>query len=291
MKAKNLSLMPVLIIFILFGIVPVFYSGFMSFQGIWLKTPWLNKSFVYFDNYRLILTDPQCYQALWHTLGFVLITLGIEVSAGFCLAYALFRATMGKHYLIQLGLFLPLATPAVLSAQMWRLFFHDSQGLLNRVLEHLHMISQQIPWLSEPVLAWFTIGVAELWKVTPFVTVVLLSSLLNIPRQTWEAAYLDGAKGWKCIRFIAIPLIRKTILVIILFRMLDAIRVFDLVYVMTQGGPGGATDVLGLFVYRALFSEMAMGKASAASIIMIGLAGVLALIIFLVYRKYTKDYE
>ena len=291
MKKANIHLLPPLIILLALGIAPLIFSSIMSFQGIWLKTPWLNKSFVFLDNFSQVLKEPQFLRALIHTSLFVWITLTIEMIIGFLLAYFLYHAMMGKNYIVQLGLFLPLATPAVLSAQMWRLFFHDANGVLNQMLGRLGLITDHIPWLSEPMLAWFAIGIAELWKVTPFVTVIFLASLLTIPKETWEAASIDGAKGWSLMRFIAIPIIRTSILVVALFRLLDGIRVFDLIYVLTQGGPGGSTDVLGLFVYRNLFSEMALGKGSAAALMMLLLACLFTICIFLIFKKYNRRYE
>lgn len=279
-KYANLGLLPAAAILATVGLAPLVVTCVAGFHKLNLKTPWMNRAFAGFDNYVRLALDGEFWRCTLHTAVFVTVTLALEIVAGFWIAYALYRSGLGRRFWCQIALFLPLATPSILSGQMWRIFFHDADGIANLGLLRLGFVSGPVPWLSDPGLAWLAIGIAEVWKIIPFVTVLFLAALVRIPREIWEAAQLDGVRWSSGARHIALPLVRPTLVVIMLFRILDGIRVFDVIYILTQGGPGGATDVLGLYVYRTQFSDLDIGLGCAASVAMLLMAGAAALAVW-----------
>ena len=156
--------------------------------------------------------------------------------------------------LVRAIVLIPWAIPTVVSSQMWRFIFNDRYGLFNFILFGAD-VSRYLAPLADPTLAPMAIIVAEVWKTAPFVALILLAGLQIIPDDLYEAASIDGANPWQKFRHVTLPLIRPALLLALLFRTIDALRVFDLVFVMTQGGPADATNVLSFYGYKKTFAE------------------------------------
>ncbi|HEY7675563.1 MAG TPA: sugar ABC transporter permease, partial [Candidatus Methylomirabilis sp.] len=158
--------------------------------------------------------------------------------------------------------------PTVVSALMWGWIFHDRYGIANRLLMDLGLLDAPLVWLGTPGTAFLAAVVADVWKATPYVALILLAGLQGIGEDVVEAARLDGAAGLAFLLRIVLPILRPALAVALLFRALDAFRVFDVIYVLTRGGPGGATETLALLAYQTLFQDLDFGRGAALSVIL-----------------------
>ena len=160
---------------------------------------------------------------------------------------------------------IPWAIPTVVASQMWRFIFNDQYGLANLILFG-DRVSEYIPWLAYPGLAFVAIVLADVWKTASFAGLLVLAGLQVIPEDVYDASRIDGANAWQRFWNITLPLLRPALLTALLFRTMDAFRVFDLVFVMTQGGPGDATQVIQFYGYKTLFTEGRVGYGTAISV-------------------------
>jgi ABC-type sugar transport system permease subunit len=242
-----------------------------------LRMPWLGRPFVGLANYRDAIADPRFRTALVHTVVFVAITLTLELAGGLLLALVMRHAKRGRTALRVLVL-LPWAIPTAASALVWRFLFDSQAGLVNELLIAAHVLHAPRVWLADPILAWVAIVVADVWKSTPFVALLLLAGLQNIDDALYDAARVDGARPWREFVEITLPLLAPAIVVALAFRALDAFRVFDLIYVLTGGGPGTATESVSLYTFSALLQKLRFGYASALSVIVFAGTFILGLI-------------
>jgi ABC-type sugar transport system permease subunit len=231
-----------------------------------LRMPWLGRPFVGAGNYREALSDPRFWSALAHTGFFTGITVTLELGLGLILALAMNRATRGRT-LIRAAVLVPWAIPTVVSALLWRFIFDDQAGVVNAVLSGVGLTREPIVWFIHSDLAWVPVIVSDVWKTTPFVALLLLAGLQNIDAGLYEAARIDGASAWQQFRHVTLPLLKPAILVALVFRTLDSFRVFDLIYVLTGGGPGTSTEPIALYTFNSLLQNLRFGYGSALSVI------------------------
>jgi ABC-type sugar transport system permease subunit len=231
-----------------------------------LRMPWLGRPFVGFANYRDAFADPRFHSAMTHTVLFVLVSVALELAGGLVMALVMHHATRGRAALRVLVL-LPWAIPTAASALVWRFLFDSQAGLVNAILVGAHVMDAPRVWLVDPTLAWIPILAADIWKSTPFVALLLLAGLQSIDESLYDAARIDGARPWREFLEITLPLLKPAIVVALAFRALDAFRVFDLIYVLTGGGPGTATESVSLYTFSALLQMLRFGYASALSVI------------------------
>lgn len=240
-----------------------------------------NTKFVGLHNYIHVINSSQFQSALWNTTGFVITTIILELVIGFSVALVLNRYLPGTKF-FRLIFTLPLMIAPVVSGLQWRWLFADQYGIINYLLS---LIGIKGPlWLASPWGAKSAVLIANVWLATPFVILVLLAALGSLPEELYEAARLDGANSFQVFRYITLPQLRPAILLILVVRLSDAFRVFDIVYIITQGGPGGSTEVLSSFIYKYTFSNLDFGGGAAASFIVMILIGIFSLIIFRVLR-------
>jgi multiple sugar transport system permease protein len=183
---------------------------------------------------------------------------------------------------------IPWAIPTVVASQMWRFIFNDRYGLFNFVTFGTRTDLYLAP-LADPLMAPVTIMVADVWKTSSFAALIILAGLQTIPRDLYEAASVDGAGGWQKFRLITLPLIKPALLLALLFRTIDALIVFDLVFVMTQGGPADATNVLQFYGYKKSFGEGMIGYGSAIAVLVFAMALVLSLVYVRVLGARTLE--
>jgi ABC-type sugar transport system permease subunit len=229
-----------------------------------LRLPWLGTPFVGSANFTEALQDPRFGEAVTHTVAFALVSVPIELALGLALALVMQHAAVGRG-LVRTTALLPWAIPTVVAALVWRFLFETQVGVLEA-------------WLTGPVTAWIPIVVADVWKTTPFVAVLLLAGLQTIDQELYEAARMDGAGALRRFGSVTLPLLRPALIVAGTFRILDALRLFDLPYVLTGGGPGTATEPLSLYAYIALMQRLRFGYGSALSISVFALAFAVALL-------------
>jgi multiple sugar transport system permease protein len=268
-------LVPVIAVLLLFIAAPIVHSFFLSFHRIIIGLPQLKTPFVGLDNYRELLNDPVARHSFWVTIIFVGTTTFFELLIGILLALLVHHRFPGRGAL-RACVLIPWAIPTVVSAQMWRFLFNDAYGVINYAIFGAN-ISHYIPWLALPPTALLSIVVADIWKTSSFAALLILAGLQVIPEELYQAAKVDGAVVWQRFLHITLPLIRPALLVALLFRTIDAFRVFDLAFVMTQGGPADATNVLQLYGYKKMFVEGWMGYGSAISVCIFIMVLVLAI--------------
>jgi len=235
----------------LFTFFPIFESFRLSFYRMILTLPWLGQKWVGWENYTDLWTDPVAMQSLNTTLIFVAVTIPLELLFGLGMALVMNEAFSGRG-LLRAVVLIPWAIPTVVSSQMWRFIFNDRYGLFNFVLFGDDTSRYYAP-MADPQLSLIAIMVAEVWKTTPFPALIILAGLQSIPDELYEAASIDGATAWQKFRHLTLPLVTPALLLALLFRTIDALRVFDLVFVMTQGGPADATNVLQFYGYKIVF--------------------------------------
>jgi multiple sugar transport system permease protein len=275
-RAASWFLLPSFCFVALFSIYPIVESLRLSFYRMILTLPWLGQRMVGWENYADLATDPVARDALVTTLLFIGVTIPLELLFGTGIALVLNEVFRGRG-LLRAVVLIPWAVPTVVASQMWRFIFNDRYGLANFMLFGADTSSYLAP-LADPYLALTAIMIAEVWKTTPFAALIILAGLQSIPDDLYEAAGVDGATPWQKFRHVTLPLLKPALLLALLFRTVDSLRVFDLVYVMTQGGPADATNVLQFYGYKKTFAEGMIGYGSAIAVSVFLLSLALALI-------------
>jgi multiple sugar transport system permease protein len=256
---------PALFIVAVFAFYPIFFSFFLSLHRIVLGMPSLGEPFVGFENYRELLHDRVAIKSLMNTFIFVFSTTFFEILFGLGMALIINKSFRGRG-LVRAAVLIPWAIPTVVSSQMWRFIYNDKYGLLNYLFFGTAE-SKYRAWLADPLFAFIGVIVADIWKASSFAALLILAGLQTIPDDLYEAARIDGADAWQRFRSITAPLVKPAILIALLFRTMDGFRVFDLIFVMTQGGPADSTNVLQFYGYKKIFAEGLMGYGSAVSVV------------------------
>ncbi|HYU36164.1 MAG TPA: sugar ABC transporter permease [Thermoanaerobaculia bacterium] len=259
------------------GVFPVGWTVWESLHRHDLRMPWLGRPFVGFANYMEIAGDGRFWGAMLHTALFTAVSVALELGLGLFLALALNRAFRGRG-LVRAAVLVPWSIPTVVAALLWRFLFDTRAGIANATLIKLGILDEPVVWLVRAATAWVPVVLADVWKTTPFVALLLLAGLQNIDPALSEAAAVDGAGAWRQLWHVTLPLLRPALAVALVFRSLDAFRVFDLIYVLTGGGPGTATEPIALYAFNALFSNLRFGYGAALSVIVFLVTLLLALL-------------
>lgn len=231
------------------------------------------RSFVGIRNYSYLLTDPFFLQSVRNTVVFSIVSTISQVSLGLLFALLLNKPFAGRSLVIPLIVF-PMIISTMVVSSIWRAWFHYDYGFLNNLLATLGL--ERVAWLFDPGLALYSIALVDLWQWTPMAFLILLAGLQSIPKEVHEAASLDGASGLSGLVHVTLPLLRGHLYLALLLRTVDTLKIFDKVYALTGGGPGLATETITTYIYREGFKFFSLGSASAASIVMLLLTGVLA---------------
>ena len=266
--------LPALSVIAVVAVFPIVWTFWESLHQHDLRMPWLGRPFIGGGNYVALAGDSRVWEALGRTGVFVAVTLALELAAGLLLAVALDRISRARG-LVRTAVLLPWAVPTVVVALVWRFIFESPDGLATALVTAAGF--QAPTWFADAVGAWVPLILADAWKTTPFVAILLLAGLQTIDGALYEAARMDGAGAWRQFTHITLPLLRPALLVAALFRALDAFRVFDLVYVMTGGGPGTATEPIALLTFTTLLQNLEFGRGAALSIVVFVLAFLFAL--------------
>jgi ABC-type sugar transport system permease subunit len=258
----------------LIAVFPILWTFWESLHLHDLRMPWLGRPFVGGLNYAEALSDPRLRDAAAHTAFFAAVTVTLELVGGLALALLLHGAIRARG-LARTAALLPWAVPTVVVALIWRFMFESPFGLATTMAAQAGI--EAPTWFASATAAWIPLLAADVWKMTPFVAILLLAGLQQIDPALYEAAAMDGAGAARAFREITLPLLRPALVVALLFRTLDAIRVFDVIYVMTGGGPGSATESIAVLTFTTLLQNLRFGYASALSIIVFVAAFVFAL--------------
>ena len=256
---------PGLLVLTLVVVFPIGSALFTSLYDYTLIAP-NYESFVGLDNFRHALGDDLFGHALLVTLWFVLAVVALEFVIGFSVALALNTVRRGKslYYLI---LLLPLLMNPVVVGLIWRMLLHPQLGIVNYVLSLAGIPA--VNWLGDVKTAFWTVVLVDVWHQVSFMSVLLLAGLAALPREPFEAARVDGASLLQTFCSITLPLMRPVIMVTLLIRLIFAVKTYDLIYIMTRGGPGDATDLVSYYIYRSAFVGLNIGQASAMSVLLL----------------------
>ena len=265
---------PACVILLITFVVPLIYAFIISISDS--DTVISNQiRIVGLDNYIAVLGNNRFQVAFFHTCFFVVTTILLEFIIGFAVSLLLYTEVKGSR-IFRLIFAIPLMVAPVVSGLQWRWLFADQYGIINHIL---NLIGVDAPmWFTQGNTAWVTIIVANLWLAAPFVILVLLAGLGGLPEELNEAAAIDGAGRWQIFTKVILPQLKPTILVILVIRLTEAFRIYDLIYILTGGGPGGSTEVLSTYIYKRIFTDWQFGQGSAASFIVMLLIGVISLI-------------
>lgn len=249
---------PALVILFLITIYPIFYVFYLSLHRRFLIFE-ISK-FVGFENYLFLLKDERFWNALLNTIYFTAVSVSLELLLGLSIAILLNRSFETRG-LIRAVVLIPWIIPTVVSAKMWEWIYNTDFGVLN------YLFGSKINWIGTPFLAINAAVFMDVWKTVPFVTILLIAGLQIIPKELYQAAKVDGADSWSIFRKITLPLLKPVILIALIFRTLDAFRVFDAIYVLTGGGPANTTETLSIYAYKVLFQTLQFGYGSALSVV------------------------
>jgi multiple sugar transport system permease protein len=241
--------------------------------------------FVGLGNYRRTLASPDFWSAVRRTTYFTLVSTFLELGFGIMLGLLLNVQFRGR-WLLRSIVVLPWALPTIVNGTMWRWIFNPEYGALNALLTQLHLLSHYRSWLGSPFLALNMVILADVWKNTPLAAFLVLAGLQTIPRELFEAARVDGASAIRIFFTVTLPLLTSTILVILVVRTIEAFKVFDIIYVMTRGGPANGTQTVAYYAYLQAFSNQLFGYgASLAYIMALFILGFAVLYIRLLRRE------
>jgi ABC-type sugar transport system permease subunit len=268
-----LFLSPTLIIFSTFILFPVFFSFYLSFQQWNMFST--ETAYVGFDNYIRLLQNPDFWQVLKNTAIYTIGTVPLNMAMALAVAYVLNKKIAGKKFL-RTAFFAPVIISPVAAAVIWRWIYDPNFGLMNYAMDFIGI--DAINWLNDPTAAMIALIIMGVWKTFGINMVLFAAGLEGIPEQYYEAAEIDGASRWSKFWNITVPLLTPTTFFIMVMSMITSFQVFDIVYVLTQGGPLGSTKVLVFYVYEQAFQFFEMGYASAISYFLFALLFILTMI-------------
>lgn len=283
-RSGFIFLLPALLILLVVIAYPIIDSLWISLHHWSLLTN--VEHWVGINNFLDLLTGPELPNSLAITAVYTGGGVAIQLVLGLGLA-VLVRAGLGRHLRgfagIRVFLLVPMLVPPLLWGFYFRSFFSPQFGLFNQVLGSLGL--PQVLWVGDSHFALWSLMLADTWQWTPFIFTILVAGLLALPRDLGEAAQLDGANAWQVFRFVDLPLLTPVILVAVLLRVIDSIQYLDLVYVITQGGPGTSTDLLNFFAFRTGFRAFQMGQAAAIAYMVLAVTMAVSIVLVRLLRQ------
>ncbi len=262
----------VMLFVVLYPILQALYDSLFKYR---LTAP-DDREFVGLGNYGVILSDPVFWKDLGVTLLITVVTVVVELILGFLLALAMHHAIKHTRGLIRTMILVPYGIITVVSAFAWFYMFSIESGYINAWFDWVPGISADLNWFAQGSTSLFVIMLSEIWKTTPFISLLLLAGLAQVPGDLTEAAAVDGASWWQRMKLVILPNMKASIMVAVLFRAMDAFRIFDSIYIMTNGAYG--TEVLSLLAYRTSIGRLEIGMGSAVSVILFLCVALMAVI-------------
>ncbi|MFQ3566989.1 MAG: sugar ABC transporter permease [Aggregatilineales bacterium] len=287
-RSKWLMALPTIALLLLFSLYPLFSMLHMSFTRSTLGQPF--RAWVGLQNYKDALVDRIFMTSIGNTLIFGFGVTIAELIIGFLLALFFYRSVQAGRYLRTLAL-LPFIAPPVAVAMIWRLIYEPNVGLINHYLRQWNITQQSIPFLGQPETSLLSIMVIDIWQWTPFVFILALAALQSLPEEPYEAAAVDGATPFEVFRFITLPMMIPSLLVIGIIRLIGAFKVFDQVYMLTGGGPGISSQVATHYIYRTAFNSFNIGYASSMTIILLVIVIVVITALTLLHAYTVRRYD
>ncbi len=274
-----LMIAPAMICILTVAIYPLFQTFRLSLFDMQLQFP-ADTKFIGLGNYLNILSDMRFADALGITAIFTGTSVALELCIGMIMALLMNRAFKGTG-IVRAAVLVPWAIPTAVSGMMWSFIYNDQFGVLNDILTRLKLIHSNIAWLGTTGSALGAIIFTDVWKTAPFMGLLLLAGLKGIPDEIYESSKVDGAGAIRQFFQITLPLLKPALLVALIFRTMEAFRIFDLVFIMTGGGPGNTTETLAIYTYKTLFRNLDFGLGSAMAVM-------LFFFVFLLAMAYIK---
>ncbi|PTM59941.1 carbohydrate ABC transporter membrane protein 1 (CUT1 family) [Desmospora activa DSM 45169] len=242
-----------------------------------LKETVIEPNFIGLQYYKDYIQDGRLWSSLNNTMVFTVISVTLELLLGLWIAMVINRQFVGRG-VVRAAVLIPWALPTAVAAMMWKFLFDGQNGVMAKIFESIGLIPDMGVLLTTKFWSMFAVIFADVWKTTPFMALLILAGLQTIPRNLYEAAEVDGASKIQQFFRITLPMLRTTILVALLFRTLDAFRVFDLIYVLTGGGPANATETISVYAYKTMFAQMNFGAGSALAVIVFICVAIISMI-------------
>ena len=284
-KMAWLFVLPTLLVLLVAAGWPLVRTVWFSFTDASLSAL-SEKDWIGFDNFMFLFQDEGWWQSVSNTLIFAVSSVFFETLFGLMIAVILHANFRGRPW-VRTAVLVPWAIPTIVSAKMWRWMFNDVYGVVNAMLLKLGLIDQPLAWTADTNLSMLTVIIVDVWKTTPFMALLLLAGLQMLPQECFEAARVDGIHPLRVFYRVTLPLLKPTIVVAVIFRMLDALRVFDLFYILTSG----STDTMSMSVYarQQLFDFQSVGLGSAASTLLFVLIAFTTLLFLKLGRSKKTD--
>ncbi len=288
LRTATFFILPALLLLIFVFAYPIARAFWLSFFTENLGTK-LQPEFSGFYNYVRMVGDGRFWQSFGTTTIFTTASVVSELILGLGIALILNQKFFGRGAVRTIAI-LPWALPTALIGLAWAWIFNDQFGVVNDILIRLGLIETGINWLGDPALAMFATIIADVWKTTPFISILLLAGLQSISSDLYEAHAIDGAKPWQSFVQITLPLLMPQILIAMLFRFAQAFGIFDLITVMTGGGPGGATEVISLYIYSTIMRYLDFGYGAALVVVtFLLLVAAVAIASFLLSKSRNRN--
>jgi multiple sugar transport system permease protein len=281
---------PVILFLLVVSLLPVIIALIDSFRNMSLTEVFDHGKFVGLDNYRTVLSAKSgFYNSLWLTFVFVVIAVPLEFALGLAIAIVLNREFFGRRAWITI-LLIPTMIAPVVVGMIWRFMFMPSFGFLTYFLNELGLF-KSVPLFSSPATAFATLILVDVWEWTPFMMLFMLAGLFSMPQEPIEAAHIDGASRWQIFRHIQLPLLRPMIILAVMFRTIDASKTFDIVHVLTEGGPGNSTELMSVFAFRTSFVAWDLGIGAAVCLLIAFFSLLIASIFYKIVSRETVAAE
>jgi trehalose/maltose transport system permease protein len=279
-RSAWLFLIPMIVALLLVAAWPLIRTIVFSFTDANLSdlSAW---EFIGLANYRYLFEDPLWWKAVGNTLFFTVVSVAFETALGMVIALTL-NARMPGRGLLRAAVLIPWAIPTVVSAKMWGWMLHDQYGVINAMAMSLGLIDRPLAWLANPTLSMVSIIAVDVWKGTPFMALLILAALQTLPSEIYEAARVDGVHPVKVFFRVTLPLIRPALLIAVIFRGLDALRVFDVIYVLT--GNNESTASMSVYARQQLVENADVGYGSTAATCLFLVVAVVTVIVIMVGR-------
>lgn len=271
---------------VVFGVViyPIARTVYSSVFEVTSPIPGVPHPFVGIDHYASIVRSSDFWSTIGRTAYFTLVSTAAELALGIGLGLLLNERLRGR-WLFRAIVILPWALPTIVNGAMWRWILNPDYGALNAALSRLHLIDHYHSWLGSPFAALNMVVVADVWKNTPLAAFFVLAGLQTISPQLYEAGRVDGAGRWRCFLSLTLPLLRPTIAVVLVLRSIEAFKVFDIIYIMTRGGPANGTQTIAYYTYQQAFSNERFGYGAALAVFIVAFILVLATIYIRLLRQ------
>lgn len=276
-RAKYYFVVPSLLYLLIIGIFPLIFSFGLSFLN-WDVAAQRPMSLAGLANYGELMGDDRFWRTLLNTIIFAIAAVTLEIIFGFGLALLLNREIRGQS-VFRVLLMLPMMATPVAVGYIWRMLYHVTNGPINHVLRVLHL--PMGTWLSDGSTSLMSVIITDIWQWTPFAFIILLAGLQSLPTEPFEAAEVDGASGLQSFYYLTLPMIRPILVIVFLLRMVEAIKIFDIIYVMTAGGPGISTETSTMYAKLVSLTQFRLGYGAAIAYVLL----ILAIIVFIILTR------